>query len=317
MLPLFLLIAGLVMWDPFKVLKEYDNYYDSRIVLNRESVCFKLFEKNYPEYRYDSFVFGSSRSLAFLIEDWKEYLNPQASGFHFDASGEGLYGICKKLEYLDEQGVRINNALVILDADLLQVLQNRSGHLFITPPQFSKESGIDYYMEFLKASLSLEFLGANLDFKIRGYQPYMRNVLSEYQDSGNMITGDYYKKQEELIVEDADYYYNVLCKDMFYERTDIKELDIPVTDLEKEYLKTMSAIFEKHDTDYYIIISPLYAQNELPQNQKELLESYFDANRIKDYSGINSFTENKENYYETSHYRPHVAKQIMEEIYGK
>jgi hypothetical protein len=47
----------------------------------------------------------------------------------------------------------------------------------------------------------------------------------------------------------------------------------------------------------------------------QLLQTIFGANTIYDYSGINNYTNKVENYYETSHYRPHVGEAIMSEIY--
>jgi hypothetical protein len=52
-------------------------------------------------------------------------------------------------------------------------------------------------------------------------------------------------------------------------------------------------------------------------NPKDLnfLKNLFGSN-LYDYSGINEFTNNKLNYYESSHFRPVVGDKILNSIYN-
>lgn len=43
----------------------------------------------------------------------------------------------------------------------------------------------------------------------------------------------------------------------------------------------------------------------------------FGENNIYDFPGVNSITEDYHNYYEDSHYRPCVARFILQTIYQK
>jgi len=74
-------------------------------------------------------------------------------------------------------------------------------------------------------------------------------------------------------------------------------------------------IFEKHNTKYQIIISPVYDQVPLEKQQIEQLELIFGEKHIYNFSGKNQFTESIHNFYETSHYRPHVANEILRIVY--
>ena len=82
-------------------------------------------------------------------------------------------------------------------------------------------------------------------------------------------------------------------------------------------LNEIQRIFAKHHTDFKIILSPNYEQEKLNPADRELLNTFFGKSNIYDFSGINSFTNNTDNYYETAHYKPQVCDSIMAIVYGK
>jgi hypothetical protein len=45
------------------------------------------------------------------------------------------------------------------------------------------------------------------------------------------------------------------------------------------------------------------------------LSGIFGTERVFDFSGVNEFTTDFRNYYEESHYRPQVAREILKRIY--
>ncbi len=59
----------------------------------------------------------------------------------------------------------------------------------------------------------------------------------------------------------------------------------------------------------------MYDQIPLEKEQLNLLYDIFGKENVYDFSGKNEFTESVFNYYENSHYRPHVAAEIMDIIY--
>ena len=64
------------------------------------------------------------------------------------------------------------------------------------------------------------------------------------------------------------------------------------------------------------MISPLYDQVKFNPEDLSVLQEVFGHNQVFDFSGVNEFTTSKYNYYETSHYRPHVANEIMKKVYA-
>ncbi|MCX6296671.1 MAG: hypothetical protein NTX97_11510, partial [Bacteroidetes bacterium] len=77
------------------------------------------------------------------------------------------------------------------------------------------------------------------------------------------------------------------------------------------------SILKSHNTQYKIVISPLYNQEKLDPGDLNYLVNLFGGENVFDFSGINFITNDFHNYYETSHYRPFVCDYILNIIYSK
>jgi len=320
----FLIIGfSVFLADPFKVWLPHEDYYlDYSVTLNREDVCLKLYNKNRDNYNFNSFILGSSRSQAFKTSDWNYYLESPSTPFHFDGSGEGIYGILNKLKYFDELNVTISNVLIILDEEAMTNNYNRPGHLFISPPALSKGSKIEFYKTFIEATLNVNIIYAFFDYKIsKIHKDYMGWLISKFIPKGDNVTGDvWYWSYDESIKNDSIAYYSKLIKTgIFYDRNTTKGVNHTnqMSVVEKEQLVEIAEILRKHKTKYRIVISPLYDQVPISKERLEFLVTTFEGENIFDFSGKNDFTEIIGNYYEHSHYRPIVAKAIMKIIYDK
>ncbi len=322
----FLLVSSLYfVLDPFKVIHSYESYYVSGqpeyIVLNRGYVSTETFMRQYPQHRYNSFIFGNSRSLFWQVQDWKPWLAADASCFHFDGSDESLFTLSRKVRFLDERDVRIDNALLIVDHSVLYWADGRNGHLIATPPRLVGHSNLlPFHASFFFSYLDPRFLLAYFDFMIFGrFREYMRdhNVLNAepmtYDAAANEIR---YPQFEKAIAEGS--YYSGHRKEVFSRREKNPRPYSPCLGREHvRLLKEMRHIFSTHGTDVRIVISPLYNQRPLARRDLETLRSIFGPDRIYDYSGMNDITADYRNYYELSHYRPFVAARILREIYSR
>lgn len=321
LLPLIVLFLFITSLDVFKIFRTYDDYYKNNFVtLNREFICAETYNKYRDSINFNSFIFGSSRSQAFKVKEWKKYLDDGAEPFHFDASGEGIYGISSKINYINETGGAINNAIIVLDNATLKQTSPRDGHLFIPPNYISKKSNYQFYVTFLKAQMNPNFIVAYFDYLIfKTYRSYMGRIIekSKYKPITNSINCDIWYGYDEYIKQDSLRYYNRLTKKgVFYDRGEIKNNKSEISLLEIRILNNIKNIFELHKTNYKIIISPVYDQVPLSKDRIQLLNQIFGSKNIHNYSGINRFTKPIHNYYETSHYRPHVANEILSLIYS-
>ncbi len=320
----FIALVVAYLWlDPFKVLKHYDAYLVSnekvRVGLNKDYISTATFMNHYPKERYNSFIFGNSRSLTYQVSEWKKYLKPESRCYHFDAAGESLYSLYKKIEFLDNNKADINNVLLVLDHTILVQSRPKTGHLFMISPALVNDSNlVAFHMANFNAFLSPKFLYAYMDSKISGqFKPYMKkgglliDHLITYDAISNEIRSDHY---EELIK--ANNYYTPKRLSVFYKRdTVLKYSSVVIKENQEILLNSIYRIFKKHGTHYRVIINPLYNQKKLNKADLNYLTSLFGEGNVFDYSGINAFTKDYHNYYEASHYRPVVANAILKDIY--
>jgi hypothetical protein len=315
-IPLTGLLVSYIYFDPFKVLKQYDDY-SSVVIPNRDYVSTVMFIKNNRKNRYNSFIFGSSRTLAFRPHSWLEYLSDDDKPFMFDASAESIYGIYKKLKYLDSTNVPIKNALIIICRDVtFKNDKNQKGHLYIKHPATSGENSLTFQLEFFKAFLNPKFFLNYYSYRILGnYKPFMSGYIENKKITYDTLTNEpiLLDQENEIIQNSAQYYERK--KGVFYERV-VEKID-PIQRITNKHLfmlKEVKRILIKNNTNYKIVLSPLYEQTKFNHSDLLTLQDEF-GDRLYDFSGTNAFTENKVNYYETSHFRPSVGDSIIKFIY--
>jgi len=322
-IPFIFIIISVILWDPFKVFFQYEDYYNSNIFGNRANTCLALFLKNNPQRKYNSFIIGNSKSLAFRVHDWQQYFaaDKNFSGFHFDGSNEGIYGMTKMIKFLSIHTDSLKNILLILDYHTFHDISNKNEHLFILPPSISGESSITFYSKFIHASLDPKFIYYCIEYNLtKKYKPFMQNILispDALYNSDN-LTGDIYSYQREKDInsDSIKYYREKIKNGVFYDRRIkvIPDDTMPLITLAR--LKEIEKICKQHNTNIKIVISPLYEQISLGKKNLTTLNEIFGANNVFDFSGENEFTRDIGNYYEFSHYRPKVARTIMAKIYG-
>jgi hypothetical protein len=326
--PLILLLALLltlyVYLDPFKVIKKYQSYYISDavpgVILDRDYVSTSTFNNNYPLYKYNSFIFGNSRSIFYEVKDWEAYIAKESSCFHFDASGESLYGIYKKIKYLDRKSVPIHNALVIFDHLTLIKVEPEEPHLLAISPQLENNKNlISFHLCFIKAFFTPQFMIAYLDYKISNeVKDYMKKnlLLDDRHTHYELVSNEPSFPFAEELIEKGEYY-TPERMEVFFHRDSIQVFEDPVIgEKQKSMLTQMNDIFIKNNTNFKIIINPIYDQRKINEKDYLYLVSLFGQERVFDFSGINEFTNDYSNYYEENHYRPHIAKEILKRIYS-
>ena len=79
-------------------------------------------------------------------------------------------------------------------------------------------------------------------------------------------------------------------------------------------IQEICRIFQENNTEYKIIVSPLYEQVKFSNHDLSILRKNFGPN-LFDFSGNNDFTKSKFNFYEKSHYRKEIADKILEIVY--
>ncbi len=325
LLPFIIIFSAYIVFDPFMVIKHYDTFYDrnakGRVVLDKDYMSTATFDNNYRKEHYNSFIFGSSRSFFYQVSEWKKHLQGQSNCYHFDAYGESLYALYKKIKYIDSKDVKIKNALLIFDNELLAQDKAGTDHLFAISPQLEHyRNFFSFHLEFLNAFLSPDFFRAYIDFKLTGkVKPYMyeSHSIDDRPIGYDMTTNETRFDTNEYLIAKGNYYTKDILKGFGTLKRDTvqKYSPIAIEENQKIMLREIYDIFKKHKTDYRIVISPLWDQIKLNRQDLDYLIKLFGKENVFDFSGINKFTNNYTNYYERKHYRPIIANEIMTILY--
>lgn len=307
--------SSYLIFDPFRILYHYSAFDKPQVVpLNRDYISTQMYLNTYERRHYRSFILGNSRTIAFRIRDWEPYIHDTLA-FHYDASGESLYGVWKKLQFLEDHHAALDNVLLICDADLLAKTDDSNSHLFRKDPRLTGSSSAEFQLLFLKAYLSNRFFYQFLKQRQTGvFTPEMAAMLESRHIYYDPITND---------LELSDINQEIKRDSVgFYARNErLKGIRRPgmnsavISAAQLRQLVAVRNILVRHRTNYHIVISPLFNQRRLNPSDLALLQRVFSAARIHDYSGVNEFTSQLGNYYEASHYRPHVGRTILKQIY--
>lgn len=316
--PIIFLLATYYLFDPFQIVYSYDAYPTNYAkTINRNRISTQVFLNNNPQYNYQSFILGSSRSSVFYSKEWGNYIGDSMT-YHFDASNEIIGGIARKLQFIEQQGNSIKNVLILLDHGNFEYVTDTSGTIFIEDYRVAQNiARLPYHFIFLSSYFKEGYFIKYLDYKLfNTFRPYMNGSLENREIVYTPIHNDFiFKSYIEDIAKDSVAYYS---RDYFYKRDVQNKISKPVIrDAQLIYLKQIKEVFERNNTDYQFVISPSYDQIEFNKTDIAILERYFDKNRIHNYAGKNKFTEPKTNFYEIYHFKPTVAREIMKEIYTK
>ncbi|HTB32753.1 MAG TPA: hypothetical protein VK808_12035 [Bacteroidia bacterium] len=310
---LFLLILYIAL-DPFNIIRGLESPGD--LHWNRDIISSRIFLKNNPKYHFKSFIFGSSRSLAFQCKDWGPYVD-DTTPFHFDAWKENLFGIYTKIRYIDSIGNPLENVLIISDPETYNLTQDKSfGD--IKDYKITGTPTLDFQLEFLKSFYSDFFFIRYIDYRLfKTYRPYMETYIpsKEQYFSYDEITNDphFLTTVMQEIASDSIRFYK---RPMFYTRKNETVISPAcLTSKEISVLKEIKKIFDKHKTNYKIVLSPLYSLEYFNPADEIILKQIFGSDNVFNFSGKNSITNQVGNYYDYSHYKIYIGQRILKAIY--
>jgi hypothetical protein len=314
-LPFLAILLSYFVLDPFRVLYHYQRFDEPLVAIpNRDYISTQMYLNTNAQRRYNSFILGNSRTLAFHVSDWTPYLH-NASAFHYDASGESLYGVWKKLEFLKENGSAIQNALLVCDAELLAKTDDFDTHILRKDPRVVGALPLAFQLSFVKAYLANNFFYTYSKWLVtKQMTPDMAQVLESrhvYYDpqTNDLILPDL----EAEIKRDSLGFYARNSRLKIARKPGVNAAVIGAAQLRQ--LIAIRNIVKAEHTNFQLVISPLFNQKQLNPADLAILQRTFGAANVHDFSGNNSITSNPGNYYEESHYRPFIGRQLLRQIY--
>lgn len=311
--PCIIMLAWYIIDDPFMMYWKYDNLYaygQRKICTNDAYRGIRWMNQFNDSVHYNCFITGSSRSDFYYVDEWKNYLGEDASCFHFNQSGDNLLGTLQRTQYLYKRFDKIDNILFIMDAEFLEDMKPHKGHLFRQPWQVTKEwDFFAYNWECIRAFYTIEY-----QKQVWGITPKEQMLPFYYIPEYNEV---HKVGAEELLDSNPDAYYETLTGFYrLYERTYTDSVSAPVIGAQqRDALEQLHTLLVNGNTDYRIVISPLYNQIALNPQDLICLKEIFGEDKVFDFSGVNEYTNDVSNYYETSHYRPKLCNIILKKIY--
>lgn len=313
-IPFWALIALYVYDDPFMVLRKYD-LYDSDVMLNEHHVGWRIYKNHNDSVHFNSFILGNSCTMAFRCGEWEKYLASGDRAIRLFGNSESMKAISLKLYALDNEGAEIKNVLMILDRTSLSRFSLSNSYGNILPAAVSGDSPFAVQMVFMQAFAMPYFLFPYLKYRITGsVEPGMKrmNPYGRIRDSRN---NDSFNPRDKMIEQEGEAYWENRKKE-FPERDGTAVIEEPaIFHQQRVVLDDIVEILRRHNTSVRVIISPDYNQKKLHPDDREILQSIFGKENVYDFSGINEFTEDYHNYYESGHYRPLLGNRLLERIY--
>jgi hypothetical protein len=83
----------------------------------------------------------------------------------------------------------------------------------------------------------------------------------------------------------------------------------------KETLITINSVFDKHNTDFKIFISPSYSHIKINPNDLNALIDIFGENRVFDFSGKNEISIDKYNFTDPGHFDWVAGRKMIDSVY--
>ncbi len=274
--------------------------------LNERFLKIEFLDKHNKEF--NGYMFGSSRIGTTYPSTIEQYI-PNSKFYNFTVASANLYDYMMHLKYLVKNRYPVDYIYLQLDIDNMnQYGKFESIYYKKLHPYVLDESLSWFYIQHLIGVFPLNIKGKidkNLHFDYANRSEY-------FFDTGMWTKPG---KEKQLIENCQSYVKNEATFHLKHKR------DVYYTTAMKsiEALSEIKRICIKNGIKLYLFIAP-HNQNMMDTFvMKDYLNYLKDITSIVDFydfSGYNSVTTNNCNYYEMSHYRPHVGEMIAARIFN-
>lgn len=324
--PLIVLLCLYAYFDPFKVVRHYDNYFSNDNYfcnvgagINRNYFSTTNYLNKNDIYHYDSFIFGNSRSLYYMIDDWKRHIPSESSCYHFSESGGSINGILYKLRLIDSLNEKIRNAIFVVDDNILRNMVQDEMYGIMPPALTHNKNWLKFHMTYFVEWLRPRFFKYWIKYVFTHEYGEERDIFIPNGQNFkyyNPVTNEEPNHVQDSLIAIGEYY-NEKTIEVFKGKQEPGVFERLLTGQEQiDALKEIKEILSRHNTNYKIVFSPLYSQKSINPDDLMTLKSIFGDDNVFNFSGVNEITSDYHHYYEASHYHSVIASEIMDSIYG-
>ncbi len=255
--------------------------------------------------KYNSFIFGSSRAVGLLAC----YLQSKINGskfFHYANWTEPIGGILAKMKLIESLGDSLENVVIYFDTDF--TFAGNGQCLFNDNYLLRNENKYKFYYEHFRTfmlSMDMEKLKILFGIPVKGL------IFPNWES--DKITNDAKRPCSDSLLNNYGVkkpgIENVSNVDTSGQKYKVKQ----ISPYEEDLLMKMKALLEKHKSKYYIVITPLADQLKFNPADMEIIKKIF-GDHVYDFSGINKYTTNKNNYPDKIHFDPYISKEIADSV---
>jgi hypothetical protein len=307
--PLWLIVISFVVLDPF-CLFHRDNSFAQQ---STDVQSFRTFIEQNPVERYDAFVFGNSRCNSFQSKELQKHIGSDKKIFYFNAPGECVLNILKKLQFIRDAGNKINTAVILIDNGVLKNKDNSSdffqGPVYEHSVRSTDRSYFDFYSSFINYYFTDFYFAKYILHDLTSiYTPWMKSAFNEQASSVSPSNKD------SLLIHNFTEYKRVF-KPNFSRKYVPANVVTRIDSDDLERLKQISQILQQEGTQYCIIIPPDFHLQQVPTDIRNTLFDVFGASRVFDFTGENAITMDSTMNYEGTHFSNRAGKMILDSIF--
>lgn len=257
-------------------------------------------------YKYNGYILGSSRAAVIDPADIEKFI-PNSRFYNLGVSNSNIWDQLLHIRYLIQQNYPIKYIFIQYDIDSTYGYEHDK-FLFRPHPEVIGKSLVVNYLETL-------MLYPMHDWENRIKQLKRDTLVNVIPETGVFNMHFVEKKFN----EDPDKYISAVEK--FYTNPKRKNYFAPQFLAKKMAdLHAVKALCDSHGIELLVATMP-YNQIQMDGINAESylaeLQGIAAITAFWDFSGYNDVTTNNYNYYETSHYRPHVGTWIFARIFAK
>lgn len=264
--------------------------------------------------KYNSFIFGSSRAVG-VYACYLQTKIKDSKFFHYANWAETIGGIYAKLNLIDSLGYKLDNVFIYFDTD--NTFAGNGETLYNDHYLLTKVNKYSYYYNHFKSFISLDdkfrlILGLSIEpskFPDWESDPLTNDSRHQCSDSilnvyGVMNNSQVYRQRIESLKKSG----------VLYDRDSTQKfLDKQISTDEENIMMKIKDLLVKHNSRYYIVITPLYDQLKFNASDIEIIKKIFGDN-VYDFSGINEITNNEYNFSDGKHFQDFISKEIIDSI---
>lgn len=288
--------------DPFNVFNS--KFLKYQFQMNERFIKIDYLAEN--NQKFNGYMFGSSRIGTTSPKILEKYFRNKKF-YNFTISSANLYDYLIYLKYFIKEGYSFDSLYLQLDLnDMYKYGREKSDYLRKMHPNVSDDSLFTYYFSYL-----IGFFPDNIEGKIK------RNISSKSPVDYSLETGKWAKPQnEKAIIKNCEEYQKDISS--FNEKRK-REISYTKSKQNIRALKEIVNITKKNKIKLYVFVTP-HNQNMMDRFKKDEYLNYIaDMAKVTpfyNFSGYNTITLDNCNYYEYSHYRPHVGKLVAARIFN-